>query len=616
MSVIPQKTWVAFLVLSFLSILIWQKFTAPQLSFIDLSVGRQQALKIAYDYLAKDIGLTDKEISAYNHAIIFSTRDSADRYLQKAIGFKNELAFFKKFNFEIFFWSVRFFKENKKEEHTISISAATGEVITYIHAIDANAYRPLQSEENARAQAIAFLKKKFNFDPKYYSPQETNSQKLEKRTDYSFSWEHNDSKVPWSNDPADGWAIISTGATISGNEVLGFYKNHLKLPDQYSRHLENNQSVGWNIATLFRIFFYIILTTCIFHVIIHHNNIVMHCVKNFAIALTALVFVLYLISYFNNFQSVLYNYPTTQPMASYLGRNITLTVMNMFISVLSILMPALAGAALHAQLFPEKKEGSFLYYIQTTFLSRDITNVILIGTLSAIIMIGIQSLAFEIGQRYFGVWIEYSWMTQFSGNYFPALGAFILAATASLSEEICFRFFGINIGKKFFKNTIFACLIASIIWGYGHSGYLVFPMWFRSLEVMCLGLFLSYVYLRFGILAVITAHYLFDCFWETAAYLLGKSQPSEFYSSLFVLLLPLFFAAIAFIVNKKVTPQPLRWKLNVHQIFNLQILKEYLERNNLLAKKPHEELKHEIASHGWDLAVVEIAIEDLTKKKD
>lgn len=86
-----------------------------------MTFGRQQAIKIASDYLAKEIKLTPKEISAYNHAVIFSTRDSADRYLQKAIGFKNELAFFKKFDFEIFFWSVRFFKENQKEEYNISV---------------------------------------------------------------------------------------------------------------------------------------------------------------------------------------------------------------------------------------------------------------------------------------------------------------------------------------------------------------------------------------------------------------------------------------------------------------------------------------------------------------
>ncbi len=616
MLAISKKKWGLFLALSFLSIWTWQKFTAPQLSFIDLSVGRQEALKIACNYLTQEIGLSPRELTSYNHATIFNTRDAADRYLQKSLGFKNELAFFKKFNFEIFLWDVRFFKENQKQEYSFSISAATGQIISYTHTIDASAFRPSQSEDTAREKAINFLKKKFNFNPQYYTPQETTSQKQEKRTDYSFSWEHNDSKVRWSDDEKDGWAVISTGATVSGDEILGFYKNYLKIPDAYLRHLESNQSVGWNIGTIFRILFYIILTSCIYHVIVHRNNIIMHSVKNFCVALTALVFGLYLLSYCNNFENVLYHYPTTQPIVWYLWRNITLTVMNMFIAVLAVLMPALAGASLHQEVFPKNKQGSFLYYIRTTFFSRHVTQTILIGTLSAIIMIGIQSASFEIGQRYFGVWIEYSWMTQLSASSWPALGAFILAATASLSEEICFRYFGINIAKKFFKNTFLACLIASIVWGYGHSGYLVFPMWFRSMEVTVLGLFLSYVYLRFGILAVITAHYLFDCFWETAAYLLGKSQPAQFYGSLAVLLLPLFFAAIAYIVNKKVKEQPLRWKLNVHQLFNLQILKEYLERHRLLDSKPAQELKHEIASHGWDLAVVEMAIEDLEKKKD
>lgn len=616
MPLIKKRTWAVFLISSLLSIIVWKTFTAPQLSFINLSVGRAQALKIASDYLAQEVGLSLKELSGYKHAVVFSTQTSADRYLQKAIGFTNELAFLKKFDFELFMWSVRFFKENQKEEYRVSLSASTGEILTYLRIIDANAQRPFQNEESARAQATAFLKKRFNFDPQLYLPQETNSQKLEKRTDYSFSWEHKGSEIRWTQSDENGWAMISTGVTIAGDEILGFYKNHLKLPDQYTRHLESNQSIGWNLSTIFRIFFYIILTACIYYVLANRNSIIMHSVKNFAVALTFFVFILYLLSYFNNFEEILFDYPTTQPLASYLARNIVLTIMNISISALSILMPVLAATCLHAQLFENNKEGSFLYYIRSTFFSRNVASAITLGYLTATIMLGIQALAFEIGQRYFGVWIEYSWMTQTSASYFPALGAFILAATASLSEEISFRFLGISMGKKFFKNTLLACAISSMIWGYGHSGYPIFPMWFRSLEIMSLGLFLSYVYLRFGILAVLSAHYLFNAFWESCVYLLGKSEPAQFYGSLGILLLPMFFAFVAFFINKKVPEKPLRWKLSVHQLFNLQVLKEYVKTHDLLAEKPPEKLKHEIVSHGWDLAVVETMIEDLSKKKD
>jgi hypothetical protein len=608
---IPKRTWLLFIALSFLSAILWLRFTAPQLSFIDLSISKKQASHIASEYLTKEIGLSKKDLQDYQSAIVFGARDGADRYLQKAIGFKKEIEYLKEHDYELFVWSIRYFKENQKEEYRVSVGAGTGDIISYGHTIEASAARPLLSEEQAKEKAIAFLKKKYHFNPDLWVAQSNNSQKLERRTEYYFTWEKTSSKVFWSDKPDSGWAILNTGVSISGDEVLGFYKNNIKIPDQYNRYVESLQNVGRNLSILFRIAFYIILTSAIFHVLINRNSIVMHSVKKFAVGLTLAVFGVHIASYFNDFQGVMYNYSTTTPMGSYLWRNIVSVGMDTFITVLTILMPCLAGEAIHRQTFPERKEGAFLHYLRSTFLSRNVTNVILIGYLTAAIMIGIQTIAFELGQRYCGVWIQYSWMAQLSGSYFPFLTAIIIGVTAGFSEEICFRLFGINIGKKFFKNTFLACLVASIVWGYGHSGYLVFPMWFRGLEVTLMGLFLSYVYLRFGILAVITAHYLFDVFWDSSAYLLGQATATDFCAALFGLLLPLVFGAIAFIINKKVEERSLRWNLNKHQLFNLGVLKEYLQRNPAFAKKPAEELKNEIAAHGWDMGVVEMAVDDV-----
>jgi len=616
---ISKRTWLIFLSLGFLSIVAWNTFAAPQLSFINLSVSKKQAFAIASAYLTKNIGLHPADLKSYHSAIVFSSRDNADQYLQKSLGFNKELEYFKKHDFELFLWTIRFFKENQKEEYRVTVSAGTGEVISYGHTIEASAARPYRTEEEAKAIALAFLKKNFNFDMTVWTPHNSSSQKHQRRKDYTFSWEKSDSKVFWSKEPDTGWAILNSGVTVSGDEILGFYKNNIRIPDQYNRYVDSIQNVGRNLSILFRICFYIILTSAIFHVILNRNNIVMHTVKRFAVGLTIAIFATHLASYFNDFQTVIYNYPTTASMGSYLWRNIVSFGMDTFITVLTILMPCLAGEALHRETFPDKKEGAFLHYIRSTFLSRNVTAAILIGYLSAAIMIGIQTLAFEFGQKYLGVWIQYSWMTQLSGSYSPFLTALIIGVTAGFSEEICFRLFGITIGKKFLKSTVLACLVASIVWGYGHSGYLVFPMWFRGLEVTCMGLFLSYVYLRFGILPVITAHFLFDVFWNSSAYLLGHATSADFYAALIGLLIPLAFALVAFVANKKITERSLRWKLNFHQIFNLHILKDYMQRNNLLAQKSPEQLKHEITAHGWDMAVVEMAIEDLeseSKKKD
>lgn len=601
---------------STISIVAWLTLTAPQLSFINLSIDRSRALSIADQYLIHEIKISPDALKSFKKAALFSVMNGTDQYLQKAIGFDREIQYFKKFDYELFYWNVRYFREGKKEEYNVGLSAGTGEVRSYSHTIENSVARPPQTESEARARAIAFLKDKLHFDPALYDVHASSSQKLEHRTDYSFSWENPASKVTWSNEPDTGWAILHTGLTVSGDEILNFYKNGFQIPDQYFRNIDAKQNTGRNIAVLFRIFFYIILTASVYHVIVHRNNLVMHSVKNFAIGLTGLVFALSILAYFNEFEGVMYYYPTTMPMGSYIWRNIVGMLMNTFISVLSIMMPCLAGEALHHINFPQKKFGSFLHYLQSTFLSREVSKSVAIGYLGAMIMVGLQSVAFELGQRYLGVWIQYSWMAQLSLSAWPVLTAFILGATAGFSEEICFRFFGINIGKKFFKNTALACLAASVIWGYGHSGYLVYPTWFRSLEVSCLGLFLSFIYLRFGLIAVITCHYLFDVFWESSVYLFGKSTTPAVLGSTAILALPLVFAAVTFLINKKVVVRPLRWKLNPHQIYNLAILKEYLTNHRLLEQKDPEKLKHEIASHGWDLAVVEIAIEDLAKKKD
>ena len=136
-------------------------------------------------------------------------------------------------------------------------------------------------------------------------------------------------------------------------------------------------------------------------------------------------------------------------------------------------------------------------------------------------------------------------------------------------------------------------------------------MWFRGIEVSCLGFFLAFVYLRYGIIPVIIGHYLFDVFWNTAEYLFGSVKPFYFYSSLSVLLLPLAFGLIAYFVNKMPELKEMKWRLSKHQEFNLNILRSFLEKNkNMFENKTKDEVKKEIASHGWDMAVVEVALNE------
>lgn len=605
---VTRKAWFRFIFFALIAFAIWAKFTLPKISFINLSIDKPSALKIAKDHLADEKGI---DLTPYRHAVVFSVARSPDQYLQKAIGFEEELKFFKEHHYELFFWNVRFFEENKVEEYRVSVSAASGEITGFSHKIEESAPRPEQDEETAKKKVIAFLQNKFQFNPENYILHSNFSKSHDNRTDYSFSWEKKGVFVRWSEEEDTGGAKLLTGARISGDEILAYNKMSLQIPSQFRRYISREKNVGRNLSILFRIVFFALLTSSIFFVVVRRNNLVMHATKRFCITITVIIFALNVVSYFNNFESILYRYPTTSSFISYLWRHITHFLMDTFIVTISILMPCLAGESLRYEVSPDKRERSFLHYILSTTLSRNISWSIVLGYCVAVIMVGIQSAAFEFGQKYLGVWVEYSWMAQLSSSYFPFLAAFILGFVASSTEEIAFRLFSINFGKKFLKNTFLAVLAASIIWGYGHSTYLVFPMWFRGLEVTCLGLFLSFVYLRYGIIPVLVAHFLFDVFWSSSAYLLGQSTPYHFYSALGVLFLPILFAILAYVKNRPETERPLRWQLNRHQIYNLEVLKKFLKSTPHLKNKSKEEVKEEIIAHGWDIAVVEIALKDL-----
>ena len=82
-----------------------------------------------------------------------------------------------------------------------------------------------------------------------------------------------------------------------------------------------------------------------------------------------------------------------------------------------------------------------------------------------------------------------------------------------------------------------------------------------------------------------------------------------------MLLLPLAIGGIAYFMNRPVKERTLGWQLNKHQKYNLNILKEFLRNHHCLANADPDEIKKEIISHGWDLAVVEMAIKDITEGK-
>jgi hypothetical protein len=271
-------------------------------------------------------------------------------------------------------------------------------------------------------------------------------------------------------------------------------------------------------------------------------------------------------------------------------------------------MPGIAGESLRSEVLPENKFSSFLYYIKSSFFNRGLTKAVLLGYLVWVIMLGLQAIIFYNGQKFLGVWREFEILTYFSSAYIPLLSAFVIGATASLNEEITFRLFGISLTKKYLRNSILAIIVTSVIWGMGHTLYAIFPVWFRIIEISLIGIFYGFIFIRFGLIPLIVAHYLFDVFWCSAAYILGRSTWYLFYNAIGLLCVPLIFAVVAYFVNKGEQEKQALETLDKIQEYNLEILTTFVSAKRSQGYSA-DTIKEELIRNNWDHLLVNLAIE-------
>lgn len=599
---ISFKRWIIFIFLALISLSIWYKLEYSRLAFIDLSVDKEEALSRARAYLVS-YGLNPKD---YLTVVTFYTYDWSDRYLQRTLGVKSE-EFMQRHKLELFAWQVRFFRDMQKEEYIFQISAQSGEILAFTHFIEDIEARDTPERIAAEKAAQEFLTAHYGLRFQDYEVNNEEVKRLDHRTDYNFSWKKKGVYIPWEK--TEGGAKLIIGATVSGKEIRAFYKNILDVPEKFQRYVENQFSQGEYLFSLHLLFFVLLVSWAIFIVSKRKNHFTISVCKKWYVYLAVFIFIINVAMIFNDLQEMLMSYNTSQSLSSYLGGFlIKLIISSLFICVVFV-FPGLAGESLNEEQPISDKTPTLLHYIKSNFFNRGVTALILLGYLLFLILLGFQAAIFYMGQKYCGVWKEWTKFTQFSSAYLPFLSAFILGANASLIEEVIFRLFGINLFKRHLKKTILAVFLAALIWGFGHSEYAIFPFWFRGIEVTLIGLFFGYTFLYYGIIPVIVGHYLFDVFLGVAPFILGRSNAYLFVSSLFILLIPLFFAVVSYIMHKPQEEREIKLMLDKTQTYNINILVAFIALKKSQGMGA-DELRRELLLYNWDSSLIDLAIKE------
>lgn len=599
---IKFRSWLVFIILSVLCFSLWYKLEYPRFAFVRLSFSKPQAGLAAQNYLAEK----GVDTASYIKTITFDADEEFNRYLQHAEGLKGEEDFIARHDFDLFFWKIRFFKELQKPEYIIYISARTGKIIGFKHLIEGLEYRQDSGKNSAKSKAENFLKNNFYIDLEQYNFHAEKIKRYENRTEYYFSWAKKGVYVPWKQ--GQGGAKLLVEVTVAGDEIREFNRNELDLPEKFLRYVENQLILG---EFIYRIFYFLLMGLLVCSIIIalkRKQDLVGRATKKWYYYVSGFLLIANALDILNNLQNIIMFYPTSASLGSFLGLSLMRISFNIGFLALSFIMPGIAGESVYSEVFTKNKSGSFLGYIKSGFFNRNITGSILLGYLIWIMMLGIQAVVFYLGQQFLGVWREWNTMTELSSSYLPLFSMFVLSITASLKEEVIFRLFGISLAKKYLKNSILAVVVISFIWGLGHSMYAIFPVWFRVVEVTLVGIFYGLIFLKFGIVPLIVAHYLFNVFWCSAVYLLGQSTGYMLISSAGVLSIPLGFAIIAYFLNWQKQKESLHYVLDKTQEYNLLILITFIA-----AKKNQgisvDLVRRELIAHNWDHALVNLAIE-------
>jgi membrane protease YdiL (CAAX protease family) len=593
------KTILFFLVIALLGVTTWIILAFPRLTILKLSLDRSDALRSAADYLQRERGV---EVKGFKHAVIFANEGDTNRYLQKSLGRVEANKWLADHDYEPFSWVVRFFKPGQKEEYRINLSSRDGRVLSYRRTIDENVPRPDTPPEEARRVAERALKQ-LGLDLARYELKDSTVQRRSHRVEYTLTWKRRDVNLPWTRDPKADGAKVLAGVLVSGREVLSFDRQVLWIPDGFDRYLDTEQEAGRNLSTIFYLVFLVIVISAVVVVINARNHLALVAVKPFYCAVSLVLYVVVSIASLTLFEGIISSYPTSQALGSFVWRSVMQVLLSAFFIVVGFIVASLAAEAVRQRWDETRPKGSLLFYVRSTFFSRDILGRVLMGYAAGCGMLGLQAVLFAAGERHFGVWSEDPMLTQFSNSYLPAIVALAMGLKASLSEEFTYRVFVMNALRPRVKFLPVAIFLSALVWGFGHTAYAVFPTWFRGMEVTVLGVFLSVVYLRCGIIAVLVAHYLFDVFWASSGCLLGDVKPLYFYSSLGVLLLPLIWGVIAFFRNEPETERSMDIALSPHQSFNRKVLETFVaHRRNEGADLAS--LQKECFRHGWDPVVV------------
>lgn len=428
----------------------------------------------------------------------FSYDETAKTFLEYELGLTEANVLMKE-QIPVWRWTTRFCRPLKQEDCSIYLSP-DGKLVACDHAIENDKKLPSIAHKKALLLAEAFVEQEAKLSLATYKQIEDGSISQPHRSDHFFTWE--ETKKEFKG------AKLRIYVYISGNQVSVFNR-YLHVTQSWTRKFSKLRSYNQALGDIASIFYAALNVATFFAFLWAFTSGLLRW--RLALFLSLFMALVSLGESINSLPQTIQNYTTTMSFNGYLMDSYVSSFSSAINEFMQTFLLAGSAEALYRVFWPKA------IALENLFTLRGLaTKQMLDGCLAGYGLFGTHLgfvVFYYLFGRQIGLWapLEIHNVDTLSTSL-PFFSAMYVGISAAVSEELTYRVLGMSIAKKLLGNFWLANLFQAAAWAFMHSNYAQEPPYARGLELTCVGLLYGLILRRFGLIACIISHYVFDCF--------------------------------------------------------------------------------------------------------
>ncbi len=441
--------------------------------------------------------------------------------------------------FEPYTWQVRHFKEKTTEEVHISFTP-DGAPYRFTQKLAETDMRPTLSFEEARtrAQEIAVNDWGISFEP-YEEIETSKDQKPNGRLDHTFVYQRKDAQL--GQEGKYRLRLVVSGDIVT--EVNPF----VFIPETFTRRYNEMRASNNTISTMGAMGFLLLYAFlgCIVGGFYFFRRRLIDFKQAFLWA--GCLALLKGLSALNHLPFLWMSYDTASTPTSFLSQYFLVSILGA-VATFAFLSIAFSVALTWDRLAFPTRVNFWKLWSPTTGSSVIVLGQTAGGYLFAIIFLGLATAIYLFLTKVMGWWSPADTLTDpnILATYIPWADAFTNSLQAGFMEEALFRAIPLAaaalIGRYYKREKLFvgiAFILQALIFAACHANYPQQPGYFRLIELLIPSGIFGSLYLLFGLLPGLLAHFLYDLFLFALPILIAHTAWA-WVSKIIILLLALF----------------------------------------------------------------------------